>query len=1429
MTDTKTQSSTSVNQARSTGGKVGKYLAWSFLGSVVFVLILILLAGSTLGLRLLAQTANQYELISVEGVSGSIYSKVSLKDIQIDLNEGAKIEIQDVEVDTKLSCLIDFAVCLDSIAATDIKFILYTDVARPKAADEQSEKVYVKLPLPVSIESVEIGRFSMVRKLKADEGDEEFVVEILSTLLEGFTARDEFTLKRLNIDEIALFDLTDVNDNAATEYDGQTDFSLARIKEVLSTAPSVKLPDIFIPVNANIQQAKANNLCWAQAQSASGASLQTQTETESFANCARNVLLKADIREQLLESHLSAQLDAVLPAYGVQAQRLSLDIELDVEQDFEHSLEVQVIKDADIDSSGAVVEPAQALVLTANGNVNSTEVSALINDSMSSPAVNSPPNSVLARVNIQSQWDTPQLPLTVNAKADSLAGLTPFLQAPFLTTLANMNVSIDGDWSGYAASIDVKVLSEAMQNAGLSTITFAGEVSPQDTRIEIKSLSTSGELGVFDLTGKVVMEPTQNVPTLMAIHSKINAQFDKLNVGMLPILRDTPVDIAASGKENHAPSSNISGDFTLNHVFTEKWMTADVDCNEIRGQIKHLDFSLGCELGLDESGLLTISELTFSQSPDSNTSDSPSQTNQINAEGSIEFANSRIEAFNTEAVLEASGDLRISADIKQPQVLVPDLNGQLMLNADINGALSRPDVVLDAKLNDIIYSGTSSEALSMNSAIVKLATRAEENFDTRASMDLVNLQLAEVLVDSAKLRLNGDLSDHELSVSINSEHGATRQVMTGEMQVENSKDWQWIGRWVQGKFDFPFVSLNLKKEVKQVERKLDSAPSADGGVLIRLASDQQNNQSVLSASVGDHCWLSEKDDTLCISALKYDASQKVQANANFDMDFEIASIARHFMPDAVLPETMIPLATQAQIVLHADNGLSASANNQIIGGRVDTPNHMLELNAIIANMSLDESVLSSVIYAGTQETGILGLQSSLDLTPGKRVHEGKVRLSGFDLSLLRRFIPSIEKIQGEVNADIGFEGELMRPMLNGELSVDSGELTVDAYTYALTDFQHDMTFSGDAAQMTGLFQLGDGAANYNAELNFAEGFAIKGELKGEGMQFAFNDSVAKVSPDLFFDLSPGDLTLKGVVAIPEAEIKVNELPESARTPSSDTIIIGAPPPEPVVPVAMDIDLNVKIDQQERGFVSVDALGLEATLAGDLQLKVSQKRSKDSDEFQPLRTTLNGQVKVLNGSYEAYGQMLVVQSGSVFFNGEPSLPQFNIRAIRNPLNTEGDVIAGLHVTGNPVVPRAELFSEPPMSQAQQLSYLMQGRDITVDRESGQSQSDAALVNALVSFGVGRSDNRIGQFGRAIGFDSLNLQTAGTGENSQVQISGRIAQDIQITYGIGVFDQASEIILKYQILPQLFIEAKSGTDSAVDLFYEISRGEFLKTLD
>ena len=76
----------------------------------------------------------------------------------------------------------------------------------------------------------------------------------------------------------------------------------------------------------------------------------------------------------------------------------------------------------------------------------------------------------------------------------------------------------------------------------------------------------------------------------------------------------------------------------------------------------------------------------------------------------------------------------------------------------------------------------------------------------------------------------------------------------------------------------------------------------------------------------------------------------------------------------------------------------------------------------------------------------------------------------------------------------------------------------------------------------------------------------------------------------------------------------------------------------------------------------------------------------------------------------------MRKGELLFSGPPDQPVLNIEAIRNPEATEDDVIAGVRVTGSADEPKAEIFSDPAMSQQEALSYLLRGQGL--DRPTGR---------------------------------------------------------------------------------------------------------------
>nr|WP_136250514.1 translocation/assembly module TamB domain-containing protein [Ningiella ruwaisensis] len=1395
---------------------ITKMFAYVFLGLCFLFVVLLFFAGSNWGVRTATHFAQTYvDGLKVSDINGSLYSQLEVEQISFaPENANIAVDVSNLKIDIGLSCLLDMALCLEDVEVDRLDVVLLP--AGDQALAETSSQNIITLPLPVSVTSLRLNYFELSQAAVANadvdnnrqqtdnEPDTQTLLAISSLQASEFSALEEFSLNSLSVEQVLAFQTEPLNDAPVNSNTTESSF-LVRLDEMLSAPPEISIPEVFIPLNANVNDIRLKQVCWNVEQSINRSSVDKAFNPQS---CVGIEFTSLNIDEQVLQVELEAILNDVLAQAGIQAQMASLETQIDFADRFDHALNIAL----------GHSEKSEQIKLTSEGNIETMRVS-----------LTNTPDTAIATIQYKGDLQQNALPLELAIAVDDISQIEPWLtqdaRQTFPVIIDAFDASISGDWEDYRASamlnLNAKALKGISAAEGVSIIEFKGVASAGKKRLAIETLNSQGAIGRADISGELELrtldaqEQANSASNTLALISRLNVVAEN-------------IDLSALQAKESSLSSDLSGKLMLRHTLTEDWMRGALKCNDIKGSLMKRDLGIECDLSVNKAGVINISEFSFIQG-----------VNSITTNGQLTLARTDFAELSVEEILNTRGDLSLSADIPElSQLLAQFTNsdaagnatslqdaaiensqdgqtgddakenasvesvsraGSLQLNASMTGSLIKPVLDISAELEAFTFNEFELETLN-----VQMSVDGKNDYRSDLSLDLKQGLLGNFVVKSASVEADGVLDEHQVSLVLVGEEFSTQQRFSGGfIKVPSASSDKasdafslWQGKWESSSIKMPFLSMQLAEP-----------------------TDIYANIQDQNYRLADFCFeFQNEGNSLCLKGADYEDGE---ASALAELVYDLAAPARHYYPELIFPETHLPLNSRAFIDF-ASNGLNARVYNTIIGGEVETENHLLALTAIVANLTFENDVLSTAIYAGTKQTGTLGLQSSINILPEEREHQGRVRISDFDLNVFQRFIPSIESILGKVNADIGFAGELVEPQLSGTLSINNGELILDAYTYPLTNFYHNMQFDGMSAEMQGGFNLGEGKGSYEAALDLANGFSIDGNIKGNDLQFAFKESTAQVSPDLNFDLSPDALTLKGDVGIPKAQIKIEELPESAKTPSSDTIIIGAEPPEPVVPVALDIDLNILIDKEERGFVQVDALGLEATLAGNLDLQVIQKRSTSDDSLQPMRTLLNGQVNVLDGSYEAYGQMLVVQSGRIFFNGEPSLPQFNIRAIRNPLNIENDVTAGIHITGNPVVPRVELFSNPPMTQARQLSYLLQGRDVTGgDFGSGDSNS-TALVNLLVGYGVGRSDNRISQVGRTFGLDSLNLQTAGAGDNTQVQITGRLTEDIQITYGIGVFSNATEVVLKYQLMPKLFIEATGGgADSAIDLFYQFTR--------
>lgn len=188
--------------------------------------------------------------------------------------------------------------------------------------------------------------------------------------------------------------------------------------------------------------------------------------------------------------------------------------------------------------------------------------------------------------------------------------------------------------------------------------------------------------------------------------------------------------------------------------------------------------------------------------------------------------------------------------------------------------------------------------------------------------------------------------------------------------------------------------------------------------------------------------------------------------------------------------------------------------------------------------------------------------------------------------------------------------------------------------------------------------------------------------------------------------------------------------------------------------------------------------------------------------------ITGEIRTINGRYRAWGQVLDVEQGTIRFSGPYANPAIDIVAIRPNI----DVRAGVKVTGSASNPRVTLFSNPEMSDAEKLSWIMMGRGASGGGAEAVLLQQAAL--AMLS-GGGSSGN----FASQLGFDEIGFKgpTQGGEQGAALTVSKRLSKDLYVTYEHSLSGAMGTLYVFYDLSRRLTLRAQTGEQSAVDLIY------------
>lgn len=445
----------------------------------------------------------------------------------------------------------------------------------------------------------------------------------------------------------------------------------------------------------------------------------------------------------------------------------------------------------------------------------------------------------------------------------------------------------------------------------------------------------------------------------------------------------------------------------------------------------------------------------------------------------------------------------------------------------------------------------------------------------------------------------------------------------------------------------------------------------------------------------------------------------------------------------------------------------------------------LKLNSDLTSRSIDSRLQLKGV-----DSGYLEVNAQIDPRTEQKRLRGDFLIEKVDLSALRAFISQVETVQGELEGRGTLAGTLLEPHVTGFVQVRDGQISGGELPVPFEQLQVRADIQGEQLQLKGNWNSGEkGTGTIQGNVQWADQLLVDVAIKGQQLPLQVEPYAnVEITPDLQVSLKNQRLFVSGSVSVPSGLITIPQLPEQAVHVSPDARIVGQEEPEPSMQVAMDITLNVGTER-----LRFSGFGLEADLRGSLRV---------GDNLAG-----NGVLELVNGRYRAYGQRLELRRARLLFAGPLSYPFLDIEAVR----VTGDVTAGLRLSGPAMQPHSEIFSTPAMSQEQALSWLLLGRPL---RGSGDGNTMGQAALALGLMGTAPVVNRLAT---SLGVKDFTLDSDGRGVTSSVVARGRISERVSLSYGVGVFEPANTLALRYELSKRTYLEAASGLSNSLDIFY------------
>ncbi len=440
----------------------------------------------------------------------------------------------------------------------------------------------------------------------------------------------------------------------------------------------------------------------------------------------------------------------------------------------------------------------------------------------------------------------------------------------------------------------------------------------------------------------------------------------------------------------------------------------------------------------------------------------------------------------------------------------------------------------------------------------------------------------------------------------------------------------------------------------------------------------------------------------------------------------------------------------------------------------------------------------------------------------------KIKLNGtLPFSTLSYFIPHkyAQASQGQLSINLDIQQkDTQYPTLTGSIHVTKGHINLPEQNITLRNFNVGLigdndrlkykitaTTNGSPITLSGITDLSKSPLQTTLKLKTNNALLINTE-----------EYIAYLTVNLTAHMKGKKIVISGDITVPKSNIQPHDFHTVTTLPTSDIIFLGEKHKKSS-PWQIDSNLTVNLGDN----VNVQTSGIKAQLDGNLKL-VSQTNKE---------TFATGQIRVVKGSYSAFGKTLKITPNS-FINYSNSLlnnPFLNIKAtkkIASIRGTEESFIIGISISGTIKNPSVTFFSSPnTLSQADILSYLILG----YANNSNAPGDHDILLHALSALdittqGLAGKQNIAEQIQQGLGLSELGVESENTvdalgttlNRQSSFVIGKRLSNDIIVRYSIGILDPINVFQIRYLLNHNWALQADSSAKGyGFDTLYTIER--------